>query len=338
MAPPRASLASVPSASAAGRVSRSAPRTLLARRHLVAVRAPTEPGPPPAPARLGAFELLGEISRGGMGAVFLARHRAARRRYALKVLDPQLAVHPDLVARMADELTVSRRARHPGLLHIESFERSADGVPYLVMELLDGETLASLQDRGRLELGAVAAIGAQVASAVAALHAADVAHCDLKPDNLHVLYEEGVAGWPSTKVLDYGVARMLDAIVEDEPSIAGTPAYMAPEQWRGQPCTGSDVYALGCVLYELCVGEPPFAGTVPELMTAHIEALPMRAAVRRPSLPPIMDRLISRMLAKDAALRPTMREVARALTCFAEAYPSPVGHGEGPAWALLRAG
>jgi eukaryotic-like serine/threonine-protein kinase len=299
----------------------------------------------PAPAQsiadtawLGDYEVLGEIARGGMGGVFLARCPDGER-YALKVLEPQFAMHPDIVARLREELDLSRLARHRGLLEIHAFGRADSGIPYLVMELLDGETLGSLLDRGRLELGAAAALTAQVAEATAALHAAGVVHCDLKPDNLHVLYEEGLAGWPRTKVLDYGVARRLDAVIDDEPSIAGTPAYMAPEQWRGEAVTGSDVYALGCVLYELCTGEPPFSGTLPELMTAHLEALPMRAAVARPGLRADLDRLISRMLAKDPAMRPRMTEVARALTAIAEAMPSPVASAAADGvWALLNAG
>lgn len=311
-----------------------------------------EPGPEPAlapgqeGARLGAYDVLGQIARGSMGGVFLARARGSERRYALKVLEPPFSDHPDIVARLRDELELSRRVRHPGLLEIHAFDDST-ATPFLVMEYLDGETLGALVDDGRLELGAAVALAAQVASAVAALHAAGIAHCDLKPDNIHVLYEEGLAGWPRTKVLDFGVARRLDAVIDDEPSIAGTPAYMAPEQWRGAAVVGSDVYALGCVLYELCTGETPFGGSLPELMTAHLEALPMRAAVRRPGLRPELDRLISRMLAKDPALRPRMAEVARSLTALAEASPSPVQvvpiEVSGPvsariAWPLLCAG
>ncbi len=291
-------------------------------------------------AWLGDYEVIAEIARGGMGGVFLARDPRDDRRYALKVLEPQFALHPDIVARLREELDLSRLASHPGLLEIHAFGRSDDGIPYLVMELLDGETLGALLDRGRLTLGAAVALTAQVAEAAAALHAVGVAHCDLKPDNVHVLYEEGLAGWPRTKILDFGVARRLDALVDDEPTIAGTPAYMAPEQWRGEATTGSDVYALGCLLYELCTGAPPFSGTLPELMTAHIEALPMRAAVRRLGLRADLDRLISRMLAKDPALRPRMAEVARALAAMAAAMPSPVAPADSAAWSwqLLNAG
>lgn len=300
-----------------------------------AAPAPRRPEPP---RELDGYQVLGRLARGGMGGVFLAREPRGRQLVALKVIDPELAVHPDIVARLRDELEVSRRVRHPGLVDIYSFAVSDDRVPYLVMEYLDGETLGALLDRGRLELGAASAIGAQVARAAAAMHAAGVVHCDLKPDNLHVLYRAGLAGWPEVKVLDFGVARIAGAAIEDEPSIAGTPAYMPPEQWRGAAVPGSDVYSLGCVMYELLVGAPPFCGTLPELMTAHFEALPLRPAVRRPGLRPELDGLVSRMLAKDPALRPRMRDVARTLTAMAEASPSPSWRGGSIGEAVLAAG
>lgn len=283
---------------------------------------PVAPRPRAAPGRLGDYQVVERIARGGMGGVFLARERSGAL-VAIKMIDPELAVHPDIVARLRDELVVSQRVRHPGLVEIFAFARSEQGTPYLVMEYLDGENLGSLLERGRLELGAAAAIGAQVASAAAALHDAGVVHCDLKPDNLHVLYREGLCQWPATKVLDFGVARMAGAAFEDEPSIAGTPAYMAPEQWRGAAAPASDVYSLGCVLYELVTGAPPFAGSLPELMTAHFESLPLRPALRRQGLRPDLDRWICRMLAKDPSLRPRMSEVARGLSKVAQDLPSP---------------
>lgn len=296
---------------------------------------PVAPRPRLTPGRLGGYEVMERIARGGMGGVFLARELGGHGLVAIKMIDPELAVHPDIVARLRDELLVSRRVRHPGLVEIFSFARSEHGTPYLVMEYLDGENLGALLEGGRLEQGAAAAIGAQVASAAAALHDAGVVHCDLKPDNLHVLYREGLCQWPATKILDFGVARVAGHGLEDEPSIAGTPAYMAPEQWRGQAVPASDVYALGCVLYELVTGSPPFAGTLPELMTAHFESLPLRPALRRAGLRPELDRWICRMLAKDPGLRPRMSEVARALTKVAQDLPSPTWEASSFPRALL---
>jgi serine/threonine-protein kinase len=181
-------------------------------------------------------------------------------------------------------------------------------LPYLVMELLDGENLGELADRGPIQLDAVLAIGAQIASALAALHSVGYVHCDVKADNVFVLYQSTLAGWPRIKVIDFGVARHVDA-PDSDTTIAGTPAYMAPEQWRGAPVPKSDVYGLGCLLYELVTGEHPFHGTLPQLMLAHCQQLAERPSTLRSDVPAELERLIMRSLAKDPAMRPTMHDV-----------------------------
>ncbi|HEU4610435.1 MAG TPA: serine/threonine-protein kinase, partial [Kofleriaceae bacterium] len=159
---------------------------------------------------------------------------------------------------------------------------------------------------------------AQVASALAALHAAGVVHCDVKPENVFVL-QDGREAYPRVKVIDFGVSRMVDEPPPEEASIAGTPAYMAPEQWRGRPAPASDVYALGCMLYELATGETPFDGSLPQLMLAHLEQRPARPTWLRAGVPIELERVILRALAKDPALRPTMRELADELGDLADA-------------------
>jgi serine/threonine protein kinase len=271
------------------------------------------------PMRLGDYDVIGLLARGGMGGVYLGAHTKTGHRVALKVLDPHWARNADIVARMFAEHAFANRARHAGLLEIHAAAVDDDGVPYLVMELLDGENLGDLVERGRLVPGAIAAIGAQIARAVASLHLAGVVHCDIKPDNVFVLYEHGLSGWPRVKVLDYGVSRQAGEVTQD--SIAGTPSCMAPEQWRGAPSAKSDVYSLGCVMYWLATGAPPFAGTLPQLMLAHANKLPERPSTIRKSLPPELERLILRMLAKDPGMRPAMRDIARELVNLANHYP-----------------
>jgi serine/threonine protein kinase len=124
---------------------------------------------------------------------------------------------------------------------------------------------------------------------------------------------------PQVKVIDFGVSRRVDEPPADEASIAGTPAYMSPEQWKGQPQPATDVYALGCVLYELVTGETPFDGSLPQLMLAHLEQRPARPTWLRAHLPIELERVILRALAKDPALRPTMRELADELGDLADA-------------------
>jgi eukaryotic-like serine/threonine-protein kinase len=272
--------------------------------------------------RFGEYEVLAPLARGGMGGVYLAAHESTKQKVALKVVDRHLANHPEVVERLHAEHRLASSASHPGLVEIIDARMTADGMPYLVMEYLDGETLGAIADRGTIELPVAVAICAQVASAVAALHDAGVMHCDVKHDNVFVL---GGSKWPRVKVIDFGVSRRVDEVL-DETTIAGTPWCMAPEQWRGKPLPASDVYSLGCLLYDLTTGSPPFDGSLPALMAAHLEQRPARPSWLTP-MPIELERIILRALAKAPEDRPAMAEVARELTRIADALePRSVGH------------
>jgi serine/threonine-protein kinase len=276
-------------------------------------------------ARLDAYGVVSEIAHGGTSTVYLGKHLATGERVAIKALDAFYVGHSDMVHRLLAEYDLSRRACHPGLLDILCAGQTSNGIPYLVMEYLDGESLGVLADRLSLPVASITAIVAQIACAVAALHAAGVAHCDLKPANVFVLHEPDPGGWPRVKVLDYGVARLIDEPALSDGAVVGTPAFMAPEQWHGQPIARSDVYSLGCVLYELVTGAPVFSGALPQLMVAHCERLPERPSTRRPDLDPELERLIVRALAKDPEMRPTMADMAAELTRLAAAALAPFG-------------
>jgi len=270
-----------------------------------------------SPGRYGQYEVLAPIARGGMGGVYLAAHKDTGERVALKVLDAQLMGHADFARRLFAEYRIASSVRHPGLLEIRDARISSDGLPYLVMEYLSGDTLGAIAERRWVERGEIIVICAQVAAALAALHAAGVMHCDVKHDNVFVL-DDCVGGWPRIKVIDFGVSRRIGDPSE-ETSIAGTPWCMAPEQWQGRPQAASDVYALGCMLYNLITGVPPFDGSLPELMTAHLERRPMRPTQLAP-IPIALERLILRALAKQALSRPTMADMARELGALAADY------------------
>src|SRR5690606_5508990 len=161
---------------------------------------------------------------------------------------PLFANHDEVVRRLYSERTISAHATHPGLLDVRAAERTSDGVPYLVMEYLDGRTLASIVEDGGLDMATIIGLGAQVAGALAALHGAGWIHWDVKPGNLFVLADRAWGTLPQVKVIDFGVSRRIDEPRSEDTAIAGTPAYMPPEQWKGEPQPASDVYALGCVL------------------------------------------------------------------------------------------
>lgn len=268
--------------------------------------------------RFGDFEVQVPLARGGTAGVYLATHARTGERVALKVLDAHLAAYPEVVLRLQAERTLAASAAHPGLLEIRDARMSTDHVPYLVMEYLDGQTLGAIAARDRLPVATTIAICAQVAAALAALHEAGVVHCDVKHDNVFVL-DETVAGRPRVKLIDFGVSRRVSDAASDDATIAGTPWCMAPEQWRGRPLPASDVYALGCLLYDLTTGRAPFDGSLPELMLAHLEQRPARPSWFA-DLPIALERLILRALAKEPTHRPTMFEVARELAILSDSY------------------
>jgi len=263
------------------------------------------PKPPPS-AHIGAYRIVGPTARGGTAAVVLAEHAVTRERVAIKQLDPFFNHRSELIERLFCEHAISECVRHPGVIKIHATGWLGE-TPYLVMEYLDGETLYALDSRSELALDAIITITAEVAEVLGAMHDEGFVHCDVKPDNVCVLSEPDARGGPQIKVFDLGVARRIGAPVTD--GVAGTPAFMAPEQWHGAPTPKSDVYGLGCLLYELVTGSPVFSGTLPQLMTAHCERLPERPSMHRPGIPSELERIIVRALSKDPALRPTMAEL-----------------------------
>src|SRR5689334_16286087 len=198
-------------------------------------------------SRFDDYDVVAPIARGGMASVYLAVHTVLGERVALKVLDPELVNQPEVVERLLAEYVLASRTRHPGVVEIRGSAITGDGVPYLVMEYLDGDTLGAIVDRGPIDLLSTVAVCSQAAGALAALHDVGVIHCDVKHDNIVVL-DRHINDWPRVKLIDFGVSRQIDEPPRDDPTVAGTPWCIAPEQWRGQPTPASDVYALGCLL------------------------------------------------------------------------------------------
>ena len=258
--------------------------------------------------RIGPFEIVGLVGAGGMGEVYRARDTRLDRTVAIKVLSPALAGDPVGHERFAREARAVSKLSHPHictLLDVGSAVVGDGEVRYLVMEFVEGETLAARLTRGALPVDQAIACGVEIVEALAAAHAAGVVHRDLKPANI-VLTRSGV------KLLDFGLARFRPtepvglAAEAAQPLtgdglVVGTIPYMAPEQLKGKDADPrSDIFAFGAVLYEMVAGSRAFeADSQAELVAAILERQPAPLAARQPLTPPTLDRLVTTCLAKD---------------------------------------
>ena len=259
--------------------------------------------------QLGAYRVLQKLGEGGMGWVWLAEHTMLGRRAAIKVLHSTFSRDPAIVTRFFNEARAATAIDDPGIVQIFDFGQHVDGSAYIVMELLEGDTLDHRLSRlGRLGVHDALRIMRQVASSLGAAHQRGIVHRDLKPENLFVVRDPEVAGGERAKIVDFGIAKLVgDPSMKTQTSaVMGTPTYMSPEQCRGagQVDQRSDVYALGCVLFALLVGRPPFlAEGIGDIIAMHLrEPAPVPSRVA-PGIPPEVDAIVMRCLEKDPALR-----------------------------------
>ena len=315
-------------------------------------------------SRLGPYEVLGAIGAGGMGEVYKARDTRLDRTVAIKVLPSHLSANPELRARFEREAKAISSLSHPNIctLHDVGIQ---DGLDYLVMEFLEGESLAQRLTRGPIPIEQVIRIGSEVASALDAAHRSGIVHRDLKPGNI-VLTKSGA------KLLDFGLAKTavsaptagsaLDALTSmptqvegaapltTEGTLLGTFQYMAPEQLEGKEADArTDIFALGAVLYEMVTSKPAFSGgSRASLISSIMSAQPQSVTAVQPLTPPAFERLIRTCLAKDPNDRwQTAHDVALQLQWIGEGgsavgLPAPVSarraRREHFAWALAAIG
>jgi serine/threonine-protein kinase len=257
-----------------------------------------------------------------MGEVYLAEHRHLARRAAIKVLRAEFSADEDLLTRFFAEARAASLICHPGIIEILDCDVDrGTGRPFIVMEYLEGESLEDfLSRRGALagDLSAAQLIVAQTAEALAAAHAGGIVHRDLKPANVFLAAPSQAGVVVRVKVLDFGIAKFAvpgNTSMTRTGSILGTPIYMSPEQCRGGGNIDhrTDIYALGCMIFELLCGQPPFVReTAGDLIVAHIAEPAPRMSSVQPAVPPELDALVARMLAKDPAERPSsMQEIAQ---------------------------
>jgi len=258
-----------------------------------------------APARsplAARYRLEDVIGRGGMSTVYRATDSKLGRTVAVKVLLAGLADEDAAyVARFEREARAAAALRNPAVVAV--YDVGVDGeVRFIVMEHVSGRSLAALLSGGRpLGVQDAERIGEQVAGALGAAHERGIVHRDIKPANV-MLTDDG-----KVKVLDFGVARMLDGTtITQEASVLGTAAYMAPERALGAPGDArSDIYSLGCLMYAMLAGAPPFRGEhAAALLHQHVNAAPRHVRELRAGVPATLDALVDRMLAKSPAARP----------------------------------
>jgi serine/threonine protein kinase len=265
--------------------------------------------------RVNEYQIVRCLDRGGVAGVYEGVHATLGNRVAFKVLRREVADEPLLVRRFFNEARVAHAVAHPNIVRVFNTGVMADGLPYLMMELLQGETLAQRIARaGWLQIHEALHIALQAAGALGAAHARGIVHRDVKPANLFLSTEAARDNRSLVKLLDFGIAK-LQASASDiqlEPvetllgARLGTPAYMSPEQWHGHPTRldqCADVYALGVVLYEMVCGVPPFMGGYADLRIKQMTAQPPAPSLRRPDLPVAVENAILRALAKDPAQR-----------------------------------
>jgi serine/threonine protein kinase len=301
--------------------------------------APAEREPDGAIARIGTvvdkYTIVQMLGRGGMGAVYEARHAMLARRFAIKFLLPEFAKNREILRRFENEARAAGGLEHPNVAAVTDFGRADDGSPYLVMEFLEGEDGAKLLRRhGPLPVSRAANLVMQACRGLAVAHKATIVHRDLKPENLFVT--DAGDGSDLIKVLDFGIAklRVSDAsVITGTGATFGTAFYMSPEQARGagEVDPRTDVWSLGVVLYELLAGRKPFLGEQ-FLHVIHqiLSSDPPPLATLRSDLPPRLVAAVEAAMKKDLAQRlPSVVALAEALAPFAgtraadERRPSP---------------
>jgi len=271
------------------------------------------------------------IGRGGMGVVYRIEHTRIGKAMAMKLLHGDLARDREVVRRFRREAEAVSKLDHPNTVQVFDFGQS-EGMTYLIMELLGGEDLGLiLHVEGTIPFARIARVAAQVCGSVQQAHDRGIVHRDLKPENIRVLHDRSTPDY--AKVLDFGLAKLREstelggASITRQGLLVGTPYYMAPEQIRGEKSDHrADIYAMGCVLYKSVVGVPPFWASTPVgVLTKHItdEAVPPTVRSPRRDLPPEVDRIVLRAMAKDPAARyATMRELRDDLEAYVREHAS----------------
>jgi tRNA A-37 threonylcarbamoyl transferase component Bud32 len=268
---------------------------------------------------IGNYRILSKIGTGGMGAVYLAEHPLIGKRVALKVIHRELANNRDVVSRFFQEARSVNKIGNEHIVEIHDFGVTPEGDHFFIMEYLEGRTLASILSHERsLDIMRSLHVGAQIATALAAAHAAGIIHRDLKPDNIMLMPRLGDQDF--VKVLDFGLAKVFSAATAVKTAagvLLGTPQYMSPEacESKGDVDHRTDIYALGVLLFQMMTGVLPFDGeSMGEVLVKQVTALPPVPRALNPAVPPSVEQILLRCLAKRVDARfATMLQLREAL-------------------------
>lgn len=274
----------------------------------------------------GRYRLVRGLGRGTFGDVYLAeatdpRTPPVQQQVVVKILHAQWAQVPEVVERFRRESQVTQKIDHPNVARVFEHSQLEDGVPFIAMEYLPGRSLRDVLEAGGLPYSVGLKMLAAIYEALGAAHRAGVVHRDLKPENIQIIERDGDPNYPV--VLDFGVAKLLDAAerLTMTGALLGTPAYMSPEQFRGEADLGppSDIYAMGVLAHELLGGHLPFEGqSFAELAVAHTTKPPPRLT----NVPPQVADLVFRCLDKEPAKRPRADSCAQVLRGIVAGVPA----------------
>ncbi|MBL9006628.1 MAG: serine/threonine protein kinase [Myxococcales bacterium] len=272
---------------------------------------------------VGKYKITRVVGVGGMGTVFEAQHETLNQRVAIKVMHAKLMADKDSLRRFLNEAKTTSLVHHVGLVRVFDYGQLEDSSAYMMMEYLEGESLrARLAKVEKLGVGDALRVTRQIAAALAAAHDKNVVHRDLKPENVLMVPDPETPSGERAKVLDFGIAKVMEpegdgqVLKTTTGAIIGTPTYMSPEQCRGigQTSDRSDVYSLGCMLYQMLSGRPPFTGDGSgDLIAKHIVEKPQPLRELVPTVGPEIETLVHSMLEKKPESRPSMRQVLQSL-------------------------
>ena|GEM_PF-1323479 len=276
---------------------------------------------------LDKYKLTALLGRGGMGAVYQGTHLRTGRKVAVKVLDDRFLANRSIVQRFGREARAASSIEHPGIVEVLDLDLLPGGPPFLVMELLDGETLASfVEKKQRLTQAEALEIFDQLLEALEAAHERGIVHRDLKPDNIFLL-PPSHSGKRVVKILDFGISQKADEVrshLTQTGAVLGTPHYMSPEQALGETALDAraDLYAAGIVLYECVVGEVPYdAGNYNALLQSILRATPPRPREKGAKIEPAFEEALLVAMSKEKAKRPASAAAWRAMLIEANNVP-----------------